>query len=93
MPVVTFLGELRQAAGQAEVTLEADTAARLLAAVAAAIGPGLADLLWTGEELRSDVEVLVNGRNIEFLDRLDTRLRPADRVTIFFSGLRGFPGG
>ncbi len=93
MPVVTFLGELRQAAGRAEVTLEADTAARLLAAVAAAIGPGFADRLWTGEGLQPDVEVLVNGRNIEFLDRLDTRLRPADRVTIFFSGLRGFPGG
>lgn len=93
MPAVTFLGELRQAAGRAEVTVEADTAARLLAAMASAMRPGFADLLWTGRALQPDVEVLVNGRNIEFLGRLDTPLQPGDRVTIFYSGLRGFPGG
>lgn len=38
-------------------------------------------------------EVLVNGRNISFLVGLDTPLRSDDRVTLFFHGARGFPGG
>jgi molybdopterin converting factor small subunit len=43
--------------------------------------------------LQPDIEILVNGRNTEFLKGLDTSLRPTDQVTIFYSGLRGFPGG
>jgi molybdopterin converting factor small subunit len=39
------------------------------------------------------VEVLVNGRNVEFLAGLDTPLGPRDQVTVFCSGVRGFPGG
>jgi molybdopterin converting factor small subunit len=93
MPVVTFLGELRQAAGRATLTVEADTVARLLAAMASAIRPAFAELLSRGGALQPDVQVLVNGRNIAFLERLDTPVGPTDQVTIFYSGLRGFPGG
>ena len=44
-------------------------------------------------ELNDDVEVLVNGRNIKFLDGMQTPLTAEDRVTLLYHGVRGFPGG
>ena len=93
MAVVTFLGEVRKAAGQARVDVEAESVRGLLTALSQAIRPAFATLLFKDEALQPDVEVLVNGRNIEFLKMLDTSLRPTDQVTIFYSGVRGFPGG
>lgn len=90
---MTFLGEVRQAAGRSAVDIQAGTVAQLLDAMGTAIGPGFAGLLSREGSLQPDVEVLVNGRNIEFLDGLATPVRPADQVTIFHSGVRGFPGG
>jgi molybdopterin converting factor small subunit len=57
------------------------------------VSPIFAGLLFKNGVIQPDVEVLVNGRNIEFLKMLDTSLRPTDQVTIFYSGVRGFPGG
>jgi molybdopterin converting factor small subunit len=50
-------------------------------------------LLFPEGGLNRDIEVLVNGRNISFLDGLDTRLDDSDRVTVFLHGARGYPGG
>ncbi len=44
-------------------------------------------------DLNEDVEVLVNGRNIKFLDGMATPLDKEDRVTLLYHGVRGFPGG
>jgi molybdopterin synthase sulfur carrier subunit len=93
MPVVTFLGEVRKSAGRPSIEIEAETVGRLLAAVESAIGPGLAGLLLKDGALHPDLEVLVNGRNIQFLRMLESPLGPSDRVTIFLGGVRGFPGG
>jgi molybdopterin converting factor small subunit len=93
MAGVTFLGEVRKAAGQATVDVEADSVRGLLAALHQVVSPIFASLLFKNGVLQPDVEVLVNGRNIEFLKMLDTSLRPTDQVTIFYSGVRGFPGG
>jgi len=93
MPFVTFLGEVRRAAGQARVDVEAESVRGLLTALSQAVSPAFARLLFKNGVLQPDVEVLVNGRNIEFLKMLDTSLRPTDQVTIFYSGVRGFPGG
>ena len=93
MGVVTFLGEVRKAAGQATVDVEADSVRGLLAALHQVVSPTFASLLFKDGALQPDVEVLANGRNIEFLKMLDTPLRPTDQVTIFYSGVRGFPGG
>ncbi len=93
MPVVTFLGEVRRAAGRTTVDVKADSVTELLAALGDAVSPPFAGLLFKDGALQPDVEVLVNGRNIEFLRVLDTPLGPADSVTIFYSGVRGFPGG
>lgn len=93
MAVVTFLGDVRKAAGQARVDVKADSVRGLLATLSDAVSPAFARLLFKNGVLQPDVEVLVNGRNIEFLKMLDTSLRPTDQVTIFYSGVRGFPGG
>jgi molybdopterin converting factor small subunit len=93
MPLVTFLGDVRRAAGRATVEIDADTVAALLSGIERAVGPEFAAVLWSEEGLQPDVEVLVNGRNVEFLAGLNTRLGPTDQVTIFHSGVRGFPGG
>ena len=93
MALVTFLGEVRRAAGRPEVEVEAKTVTEALRSLGAVIGPGFARLLYEDGSLQPDVEVLVNGRNIEFLRELETDLEPTDRVTIFYSGVRGFPGG
>jgi molybdopterin converting factor small subunit len=93
MPMVTFLGDVRKVAGRSRVDVQAETVGQLLAAIGEAIGPGFARVLSTGVTLQPDVEVLVNGRNIEFLKMLETPLHPTDQITIFYSGVRGFPGG
>lgn len=93
MAVVTFLGGVRNAAGQARVDVEAESVRGLLAALYQAVSPAFSRLLFKDEALQPDIEILVNGRNIEFLQMLDTALGSADQVTIFYSGVRGFPGG
>ena len=40
-----------------------------------------------------DLQVLVNGRSIELLDGLATRLGKGDAVTLHHVGARGYPGG
>lgn len=93
MGVVTFLGEVRRAAGRASVDLEAASVVDLLIGLGRAVGAEFAGLVFRDGALQPDVEVLVNGRNIEFLRMLETPLEPTDQVTIFYSGVRGFPGG
>lgn len=93
MPLVTFLGDLRRAAGCAAVEIDADTVAALFSGLGRAVGPAFAGLLIGEAGLQPNVEVLVNGRNVEFLAGLDSRLAPTDHVTVFYSGGRGFPGG
>ncbi len=87
MPMLKLLGGLRRfGAGQHAVSGE--TVSALLSQT-----PIPTTLLFPGGELNRDVEVLVNGRNITFLDGLDTSLAVDDRVTIFLHGARGYPGG
>ena len=93
MAVVELLGEVRKAAGRATVDVEADSVRGLLVALGDAVSPAFARLLSKDGTLQPDVEVLVNGRNIQFLNLLETPLRATDQVTIFYSGVRGFPGG
>lgn len=91
--MVMFLGKVRKAAGRSTVHIEAETVGRLLAVMDSAIGIEFARLLSAAGVLQPDAEVLVNGRNIEFLEMLETPLGPTDQITIFYSGVRGFPGG
>ncbi len=93
MAVVTLLGVVRRAAGRTTVDVKGDSVKALLAALGDAVSPAFGSLLFKEGVLQPDVDALVNGRNIEFLQMLDTALGSADQVTIFYSGVRGYPGG
>ena len=43
--------------------------------------------------LHPDLRVLVNGRDVRFLQGLDTALSADDAVTLHQTGARSFPGG
>jgi molybdopterin converting factor small subunit len=46
-----------------------------------------------GVEENEDLRVLVNGRAIQLLAGCATELGPGDTVSIFYIGIRGWPGG
>ncbi|WGI17204.1 ubiquitin-like small modifier protein 1 [Methanonatronarchaeum sp. AMET-Sl] len=45
--------------------------------------PEMEDQLFENNELRDNIMILINGKNIEFLKKLDTELEKGDRVAIF----------
>jgi molybdopterin converting factor small subunit len=87
MPVLKLLGGLR-CFGAEEQYVSGSTVAAVLDH-----GPVPHAILFPNGALNQDVEVLVNGRNIAFLDGLNAPLAEEDRVTIFVHGARGYPGG
>lgn len=80
---VELLGFLQRAAGASRVEVEASTVGQLLAALLSRFGADLRRELMTPEEkLKTGIAILVNGRNINFLQGLETPLNPGDKVTI-----------
>ncbi len=89
MPTVKLLAGLRRFGG-AQQTIAGATVREVLALIAVP-----EEVLFPEGDgrLNRDIEVLVNGRNIAFLEDLDTAVSDEDRVTIFLHGARGYPGG
>lgn len=74
---------LRAAAGVPETPGQAGTVRELLDQLVQQFGEPLRRQLFTpGGELRPDISILVNGRNIVFLDGLDTALAPGDEIAL-----------
>ncbi len=71
-------------AKEVEVALEAgDTVGSVLRALSTAY-PALGErLLQEDGSLHSSIHVLVNGRNIRFLEGLDTAIQEADQLALF----------
>ncbi len=44
------------------------------------IKPGFKDLILEDDRLKFPVEIAVNGRRIDFIDGLDTRIREGDKI-------------
>ena len=84
--MLKLLGGLRRFG--AEQTMNGDTVAAVLRG-----SPVPAAILFPDGQLNRDIEVLLNGRNVAFLNGLDTHVAADDRVTIFLHGARGYPGG
>lgn len=85
---VQFFALLRKDAGTgvAEVSAGPATAevGGLVAALSARFGPAFDRwVLDENRDLRPDIIVLVNGRNVRFLDGLRTPLKEEDEVAIF----------
>lgn len=82
---VRFFALLRKDAGTDMVEVpEAENVAELLATLSARYGAAF-DRWVIDEEgnLRPDIIVLVNGRNVRFLDGMRTPLKDRDEVAIF----------
>jgi molybdopterin synthase sulfur carrier subunit len=83
---VRIFGSLRLLAGdkEARVQLEAgDTVIRVLQKLAQA-QPALGERLLDDEgNLQKAINIMVNGRNIRYLEGLETPLREDDRVALF----------
>ena len=96
MTTVKYLGKLRELASVAEEDIVQPRVQALLVELSNGNRTELRELLFVDgdeSELNDDVEVLVNGRNIKFLDGMATTLGQEDRVTLLYHGVRGFPGG
>ncbi len=93
MPRVRFLGKVRVALGQSDIEANGRTVGELLDRLGGRFGDPFRRLVGDGAALAEDAEVLVNGRNVVFLDGVQTVLDGGDELTIFMSGVRGFPGG
>ena len=96
MTTVKYLGKLRELSNVAEEDITQSQVQALLVELSNGSRNELRELLFVDgdkSELNEDVEVLVNGRNIKFLDGMSTPLEQEDRVTLLYHGVRGFPGG
>ncbi len=79
---VVLLSFLKRAAGEGRVEMEAATVGGLVAALAARYGEAFRrELLAPEGGLKAGMAVLVNGRNVIFLQGLATPLNPQDKVT------------
>lgn len=80
---VELLSFLQRAAGESRVDIEATTIEQLLAALISRYGETFRRELMTPDgKLKTGIAILVNGRNINFLQGLNTSLVPGDKVTI-----------
>lgn len=97
MAEVRLLAGLRETlgGGQRRLQLAAGSVAELLEALVAASPDRerAGQALLPGAALHPDLQVLVNGRNIELLDGVATPLSDADTVVLHHVGARGYPGG
>ena len=71
--------ELRRRHGASRVEMEAADVEEVLSRL--------------GVDENQDLRVLVNGRAIQFLSGRATALETEDAVTIYYLGIRGWPGG
>ncbi|MBS3787251.1 MoaD family protein [Candidatus Bipolaricaulota bacterium] len=83
---VKFFASFRDKTGEAAVELEAETLEDLIDMLTKEY-EGLQNTLLnhanSGLEIKSGVTVMLNGRNVRFLDGLDTELSNEDTVAIF----------
>ncbi len=96
MTTVKYLGKLRELTGVAEEDISQPQVQALLIELSNGCRTELRELIFVDgdeSELNEDVEILVNGRNIKFLDGMATSVGEEDRVTLLYHGVRGFPGG
>lgn len=80
---VELFGFLQRAAGCGRLELEAPTVRHLLEELVARYGERLRrELFLPDGSLRPGFTILVNGRNIAFLQGQDTLLKPEDTVSL-----------
>lgn len=82
--IIKFFAFIRDYTGVREVSLEGCSDLReLLDKICGKYGMKLRNKLFTGERLSEDIIVMVNGRHIEHLQGLETKLLENDEISIF----------
>ncbi|GAI11714.1 unnamed protein product [marine sediment metagenome] len=84
--IVKFFAGFREATGKRQESIEGvNNAASLLDELVRRFGEKLAERLYSSDTraLRKTVNILVNGRGLDLLQKLDTPLKDGDVVAIF----------
>jgi molybdopterin synthase sulfur carrier subunit len=92
---VRLFATLRQSAGKAEVEVpeaEGNTVRTVLARLVDTHPDLEREIFDSDRQLQSHIHVMVNGRDIRFLDGLDTPVQPSDQMWIFPPVGGGAPG-
>jgi molybdopterin synthase sulfur carrier subunit len=92
---VRLFATLRQTAGKAEVEVpeaEGNTVRTVLGRLVDAHPDLKAEVFDSDGQLQSHIHVMVNGRDIRFLDGLDTPVQSSDQIWIFPPVGGGAPG-
>lgn len=82
---VRFFGDLRKNIDKRWMTVEVtqdSTLLELISNIAKNLDSSLLDKLVEKNAVRSEIRILVNGRNIIYLNKLDTKLSDGDIVAI-----------
>jgi len=82
---VRFFGDLRKSMDKRWMIVEVphnSTLLELITNIASNLDSSLLDKLVEKNAVRSEIRILVNGRNINYLNKLDTKLSDGDVVTI-----------
>jgi len=87
---VLLYGALARAAGEKRVEMEADTILEALEALAGWFGDGFRHRLFDDRGTpKRFISIYVNGRDIRFLNRFETRLNDGDTVSVIPAVSRG----
>ena len=89
---VQLFATLRELTGTSRLTVEASSVREVLSFLVRTYEGLSGRLLTPAGDLQETVAVLVNGRNIRFLQGLDTALAPGDMVTLIPPVAGGHPG-
>lgn len=79
---VKLFGNLRQHTGQLAVTASGATIGEVLQDLCATY-PALEKALFDADQLQAYIRVMVNGRDIELADGLNTPVSETDQIAIF----------
>ena len=82
MPTVNLFGNLRRDA-QVSQSVVTGTTVRAVLQSLCADNAALSSAIFDGAHLRAHLRVLVNGRDIELAQGLDTRVESRDQIAIF----------
>lgn len=79
---VKLFGNLRQHAGQLAVAASGATIGEVLRELCAAY-PTLENAIFDGDQIQAHVRVMINGRDIELADGLNTKVGETDQIAVF----------
>jgi molybdopterin synthase sulfur carrier subunit len=82
MMQVKLFGNLRQHTGQLEVAASGTTIGAVLHELCATY-PTLENAIFDGDQVQTHVRVMINGRDIELADGLNTKVSETDQIAVF----------